>query len=81
MLNPTPTLLTDVTVNDATPAYTALAGPVATPVQLFPGYTCSLTVPSTGNVAGYEGPLEWTCPGEFPANGEASLSFNVQISP
>ena len=81
MQNPTPSLLTNVRVNDMTPAYTVLATPVQTPVTLLPGVTCHLSVPASGNITGYVGPLQWTCPNGFPANSEASLSFSVRIAP
>ena len=81
MQNPTPTMLSNVKINDMTPAYTVLAVPVVTPITLLPGVTCYLSVPVSGNVAGYIGPLEWTCPNGFPPNSEASVSFSVMIAP
>lgn len=81
MNNPAALALTDVTVNDMTPAYTALAGPVTSPVVVAPGVTCILQVPAAGNAAGYAGALEWYCPGQFPPSTEGSLTFQVKISP
>jgi len=80
MSNPSNEAAADVVVYDETPAYTALNGPVPSPITLANGVTCALTVPSS-NVAGYSGPLQWNCPGSFPPGGEGSVTFDVQISP
>ncbi len=80
MLNPTSKPMTNVTVNDTVPAYTVLAVPVTTPVTVAPGVTCQLVVPTT-NAPGYAGPLEWTCPGTFPASTQGSVAFRVMIAP
>ena len=81
MQNPTQSTLTDVTVNDQIPAYTALSSPIATPIIVAPGITCTLQEPASGNVNGYVGPLKWFCPGQFLPSTEASLTFQVQIAP
>ena len=80
MSNPSSEAAADVVVYDETPAYTALNGPVPSPITLANGVTCALSVPAS-NVAGYTGPLQWNCPGSFPPGGEGSLTFDVQISP
>ncbi len=80
MSNPSGNAAADVVVYDETPAFTALNGPVPSPITLANGVTCALSVP-TLNVAGYSGPLQWNCPGSFPPGGEGSLTFDVQISP
>lgn len=82
MINTAASALKNVTVNDTTPAYTVLASPVPSPIFVAPsGITCRLQVPSTGNVAGYVGALQWFCPGQFLPNTEASLTFQVEIVP
>jgi len=80
MSNPSNEAAANVIVYDETPAYTALNGPIPSPVTVANGITCSLTVPAL-NVAGYAGPLQWDCPGSFPAGAEGSVTFDVQISP
>ena len=80
--NPAAKPVTDVTVNDATPAYTALSGPISDPVTVVPGVTCAVAEPAAGlNIAGYAGPLRWECPGTFPAGQIGSLTFQVRIVP
>ena len=80
--NPGTSPTTDVTVNDSTPAWTSLATPVTLNTTIAPGIVCTLAVPGSGsNIAGYAGPLEWSCPGAFPAGANGSLSFQVSITP
>jgi len=78
--NPASVSSRDVTVTDATPSFTTLAGPIANVVVLAPGVTCSLTAPSgPANAPGYVGTLAWDCPGTFPAGEEGDLTFQVRI--
>ena len=80
--NPGTAPTNDVTVNDATPAWTALSTPVTLTTAIAPGIVCTLAVPDAGNnITGYAGPLEWSCPGAFPAGANGSLSFQVSITP
>ena len=80
MSNPSGEPAINVTVKDQTPAYTSLTAPIASPVTVATGVTCSLSVPAV-NIAGYAGPLEWSCPGSFPPGGQGELTFRVTISP
>jgi len=80
--NPAAKAVTNVTVNDATPAYTALSGPISDPVIVAPGVSCAVVEPAAAaNTAGYVGPLEWNCPGTFSAGQIGSLTFQVRIVP
>ena len=82
LTNPGTAPATNVTVNDTTPAWTALASPVTQSTTVAPGIVCALAVPAAGsNVPGYAGPLEWSCPGSFPVGAQGSVSFQVSIIP
>ena len=78
--NPSSSYATDVTIYDQTPAYTVLAGPIATPVALGADLTCVVAQP-TNNVAGYAGALRWNCTGTYPPGELDYVQFDVQISP
>jgi len=80
IVNPGSLPLTDITVSDTVPPFTALSAPVADNVVITPGVTCALSEP-TSYVTGYDRDIRWTCPGSFPAGGEASLGFEVRILP
>lgn len=72
----------DVTINDATPAWTTLNAPIPASTRVAPGIICTLVVPeSSSNMSGYAGGLEWSCPGAFPSGGKGELKFSVVISP
>ena len=82
LTNPGTAPATNVTVNDATPAWTALSASVAQSTTVAPGIVCALAVPAGGaNTPGYTGPLKWDCPGAFPVGAEGSVAFQVTISP
>ena len=73
--------LSDLRINDATPAFTGIAAPVTCPATL-PSTLggCTVQVPAPGsNVAGYEGPIEWRFSGTLEAGGRGELSFDVTI--
>lgn len=72
--------VSSINVFDKTPAYTRLAAPVPSPVSVSPNLTCSLVSPTT-NVAGYAGPLEWSCSGFLNPGEVGPVSFQVEISP
>ena len=76
--NPSAQAVMNVTVNDATPAWTTLAAPVVSPVTVAPGVDCTVTTP---NAAGYAGPIQWDCLGAFPPGQVSSVRFQVQIVP
>ena len=76
--NPGQESVVDVTINDATPAWTALAGVIASPVPIAPGTDCAVTTP---NAIGYAGPIQWDCTGAFPPGAQSSVSFQVRIVP
>lgn len=69
----------DILVNDATPAWTSLSAPLPASVSLTPDINCSVSIPSGGGNAGYIGPIEWTCPGNFLPGAQGSLGFDVTI--
>ncbi|MGB0798206.1 MAG: GEVED domain-containing protein, partial [Planktomarina sp.] len=75
-----PHLVEDLSVFDATPPYTALDAPIAASVTLNDGRACNLVVPARP-LAGYSGPLEWRCMGQFAPGDIGSVSFVVQIAP
>ncbi len=83
LTNPGSAPATNVTVNDATPAWTALSAPVAPSTTVAPGtMICALAVPDpASNLPGYAGPLEWTCPGTFPPGAQGAVTFRVSIAP
>lgn len=78
--NPGAQPVTQVVVSDETPAYTALSAPVPTPIQVASGVRCALATPSA-NVAGYAGPLRWSCSGAMQPGSQGSVTFDVRISP
>jgi len=53
--------VSDLTINDATPAFTSLAATITCPAPMPPGITsCTVQVPSpAANTVGYTGPIEW----------------------
>ncbi len=82
LTNPGTAPATNVKVNDATPAWTALSSAVTPSTTVAPGLVCALTTPAAGaNAPGYAGPLEWNCPGAFPVGAEGSVAFQVTIVP
>ncbi len=78
--NPGVAPIVNITVNDRTPAYTALSNSIPPSVVVAGGITCSVTDPAS-MTAGYVGDLEWTCPGTFAPGQSGSLTFQVEISP
>lgn len=79
--NPTDKPVSNVIVNDATPAFTALADSVMSPVT-GTNITCDITAPSGGaNASGYVGALRWDCAGIFSAGQVVDLTFQVRILP
>ena len=72
-------IIDDVRVNDDTPAFSSLTatppGVVTSPQDL----TCALTAP-TSPAAGFEGGLEWICPGEMQAGSVGVVTFEVRIA-
>ena len=73
--------LTELRINDATPAFTATSAPVTCPGALPPGLgPCTVRVPAAGqNAAGYSGLIEWDFAGELVPGGAGELSFEVEI--
>lgn len=78
--NPSSASVGSVTIYDRTPAFTALSTPMPSPVAVTPEMTCSVAVP-VGNVAGYEGPLQWSCIGAFRPGDSGAVAFQVAIAP
>ncbi len=77
--NPGVNAITNITVFDQTPVWTALSEPVPGPVAVAPGVSCSVSDPSGGGGANYTGPIKWSCPGAFPPGGEGAVTFRVMI--
>ena len=74
--------LTEVTVNDSTPAYSRLYREVACPASLPAALTgCSVTTADGSNASGYEGAVQWLFSGQLlPGNG-GEVVYDVQVSP
>lgn len=68
----------DVSVVDATPAYSSLTATVPAIVQQPTGPTCALTQPAAP-VAGYTGQVKWDCPGSLASGDQGIVSFEVRI--
>ncbi len=69
--------VTDVYINDSTPAYTRLNQPLRCPVSLS---GCTVEIPASGqNNAGYSGQLQWRIGHELSAGSHGSLQFTVLI--
>jgi len=74
--------LTEVTVNDSTPAFSALNAAAACPATLPADLSgCSLSVPDGSNGPGYEGALQWLFSGELLPGNQGVVSYDVRVSP
>jgi len=73
--------LTELRINDATPAFTAIASPIACPATLPAGLApCTVQVPAPArNVPGYQGLLEWRFGGALAAGARGELGFDVEV--
>jgi len=72
--------LTEVTITDSTPAYSALNAPAACPVSLPAALTaCSLSAPDGSNGSGYQGGLEWRFTGELQPGAQGAVSYDVRV--
>ncbi|MFT6527188.1 MAG: putative repeat protein (TIGR01451 family) [Celeribacter sp.] len=78
--NPTILPATDVIIYDRTPPYTALNGPIPSPVVLGGSLSCIVGVPAS-NVAGYAGNLRWDCTGSYRPGTQGAVTFEVKIAP
>lgn len=78
--NTSNTPVTNITIFDRTPAYTRLSEPIPSSVIVSGSLTCSLATP-TGNVAGYQGSIEWSCSGSLLPSETGDVSFRVEILP
>lgn len=73
--------LTEVVINDSTPAFTVLNAALLCPALPLPtGLTgCAVDTPDGANVAGYKGGLEWTFTGELQPGAEGEVRYEVQV--
>jgi len=72
-------IIDDVNVNDDTPTFSSLTATSPSVVVSPQGLTCALATPLSP-ADGYEGGLEWTCPGEMQAGARGVVSFEVRIA-
>lgn len=69
--------ITDVFINDSTPAYTVLDQPVSCPASL---PDCAVVIPSTAsNNSGYSGEIKWKIANDLPAGTMGVVSFDVEV--
>ncbi|MHC0054849.1 GEVED domain-containing protein [Actibacterium sp. D379-3] len=80
LTNPGSVPASNVIIYDKTPAYTALAAAIPSPVALGSDLTCTVAQP-VSNAAGYAGALRWDCTGSYAPGDTGSVSFQVRISP
>ena len=74
--------LTEVTVNDSTPAFSALNAAAACPAALPADLSgCSLSAPDGSNGPGYEGALQWLFSGQLLPGNQGVVSYDVRVSP
>ena len=78
--NPTALPVTNVTIYDRTPPYTALNGPIPSPVTVGGSLVCTVGSP-VSNIAGYAGNVRWDCAGSYLPGMQGSVTFDVQIAP
>ena len=73
--------ISDLLINDVTPAFTTTSGPISCPATLPASLSnCTVQVPSpANNVAGYEGRIVWRFDGTLAAGAEGELSFDVAV--
>jgi len=77
--NPSASAVNDVSIYDATPAYTSLVEPILVR-KAPPGMNCEVAVPSGSVPEGYAGGLRWNCAGTMLAGSEGEVSFRVRIT-
>ncbi|MGK9200197.1 MULTISPECIES: DUF11 domain-containing protein [Sinorhizobium] len=77
--NPSAEAVSELSIQDETPAYTRLSGPPAAAVAPS-GMSCTLTVPAAGGVSGYAGPLRWDCTGTMSPGATGNVAFQVRIA-
>lgn len=78
--NPTSEPLEDVRVHDRTPDYSATIAAGADVVSQPSSVSCSLVQPASPVPAGFEGVVEWTCPGPMAPGDRGVVSFTVEIA-
>ncbi len=78
--NPTGEPLEDVRVYDRTPDYSATIAGGASMVTQPTSVSCSLVQPASPVPAGFEGVVEWNCPGQMAAGDRGIASFTVEIA-
>ena len=78
--NPTGEPLDDVRVYDRTPDYSATIAGGASIVAQPSSVSCSLVQPASPVPAGFEGVVEWNCPGQMAAGDRGVASFTVEIA-
>ncbi|MAX56997.1 MAG: hypothetical protein CL537_16030 [Alcanivoracaceae bacterium] len=74
--------LTEVTINDSTPAFSSLSQAAVCPAPLPADLSgCNLTTPDGPNAAGYEGALQWLFSGQLQPGNQGSVVYDVRVSP
>lgn len=74
--------LTEVKVNDSTPAFSALNAAAACPAALPDDLSgCSLSAPDGSNGSGYEGALQWLFSGQLLPGNQGVVSYDVRVNP
>ena len=74
--------MTEVTINDSTPAFNGLSQAAVCPAPLPADLSgCNLTTPDGPNAAGYEGALQWLFSGQLQPGNQGSVVYDVRVSP
>ena len=74
--------LTEVTINDSTPAFSSLSQAAVCPTPLPADLGgCNLTTPNGPNTAGYEGALQWLFSGQLLPGNQGAVVYDVRVSP
>ena len=73
--------LTEVVINDNTPAFTSLNGPVGCPPLPLPVLLsgCVVNTPNGANAGGYRGAIEWTFTGELQPGAEGEIRYEIKV--
>ena len=74
--------LAEVTVNDSTPAFSALNAAAVCPAALPDDLSgCSLSTPDGSNGPGYEGALQWLFSGQLLPGNQGVVRYDVRVNP
>ena len=77
--NPGPDTIEMVEVFDTTPAYASLEAASAVIIAAPAGLACQTDTPAAGGLAGYTGPLKWSCSGTMVPGSQGIAGFDVRV--